>query len=152
MQCHNPCQCFRLPLTIVLLYLQIILQCNPVAKSWRPEIDGTCLDTYETWNATAAVTIACDIIVFTLPVPIFWSLQMSTRRKIGLMILFLLGLFTTVCSVVRMIQIKQVKETGDNSNLVLYGTIELNVGVSRVIHVPLLFDLWLIELVVRRSP
>lgn len=46
--------------------------------------------------------------------------------------LFLLGLFTTVCSILRLTQIQRVAfGDGNSTMLVLWGTIEFNVGVSR---------------------
>lgn len=45
------------------------------------------------------------------------------------MTVFLLGLFTTVCSIMRMVQIITIAKTGNSTMLVLWGTIEMNVGV-----------------------
>ena len=110
--------------------LVLIFQCHPIAKSWEPTMAGQCLANYPTWNATAAVTILCDLLTFLLPLPLFARLQMDRRRKFGLIFLFVLGLFTTVCSVMRMVQIRIIAKNGNNSTLVLWGTAELNVGVS----------------------
>ena len=45
------------------------------------------------------------------------------------MTVFLLGLFTTICSIMRMVQIITIAKTGNSTMLVLWGTIEMNVGV-----------------------
>lgn len=110
--------------------LVIVFQCRPVSKSWIPDSDGTCLGDFPTWIATATVTIVCDVIAFLLPVPLFFSLQISLRRKVILSILFVLGFFTTACSIMRMVQIWEIAKTGDNSSLVLWAVAEMNVGVS----------------------
>lgn len=55
---------------------------------------------------------------------------MDLRKRLSLIIVFLLGLFTVVCSVMRMIQIRQVAKDGNNSSLLLWGAVEMNVGVS----------------------
>jgi hypothetical protein len=55
---------------------------------------------------------------------------MNWRKRVSLIIVFLLGLFTVVCSVILMIQIRQVAKDGNNFTLVLWGTAEMNVGVS----------------------
>ncbi|KYG41595.1 hypothetical protein M433DRAFT_158853 [Acidomyces richmondensis BFW] len=86
----------------------IIFQCRPVAKSWEPHLPGSFLAIYPTWNATAAITIFCDVVTFLLPIPLFIGLQIRPRQKLGLVILFILGLFTSVCSVMRMVQIKTI--------------------------------------------
>jgi len=78
----------------------------------------------------AAVTIFFDCIIFLLPIPILAQLQVNRRRKVGLIFVFLLGLFTTICSILRMVQIITIAQTGNSTMLVLWGTIEMNVGVS----------------------
>lgn len=45
------------------------------------------------------------------------------------MVIFLLGAFTTVCSIMRMVQIITISKNGNSTMLVLWGVIELNVGV-----------------------
>jgi hypothetical protein len=80
-------------------------------------------------QATASITIACDIITFLIPIPLFVRLQMDTRHKINLIILFAAGNFTVACSIIRMLQIKQVQKDGNNSMLLLWGSVEMNIGV-----------------------
>jgi hypothetical protein len=66
-----------------------------------------------------------------LPIPLLLSLNIKTAQKAGVVCLFLLGLFTTVCSILRLTQIHRVADGDGNSTmLVLWGTIEFNVGVS----------------------
>ena len=112
--------------------LVIVFQCKPVSKSWHPDMDGECLADFPTWIATATLTIVCDIFTFVLPVPLFFSLQISLRRKVVLSVLFVLGFFTTACSIMRMVQIWEIRKTGDNSALVLWAVAKMNVGVSRI--------------------
>lgn len=93
-----------------------------------------------TFEALAVVTIAFDIIIFLLLIPVLWTLQMSHRRKIALSGIFLLGLFTTVCSVLRMARIPALAVDGNSTFLVLWGTIEMNVGVSKFMTNPVAFS------------
>jgi hypothetical protein len=60
--------------------------------------------------------------------------QVNTRRKVGLIVIFMLGLFTTICSVMRMVQIITIARDGNSTMLVLWGTIEMNVGVCSPLH------------------
>lgn len=110
--------------------LVLIFQCSPVQKSWRPRTPGMCLRNDITFYVLAAITIVCDIVIFLLPIPLLMRVQINIRRKIGLIAIFMLGLFTTVCSVMRMVQIITIAKTGNSTMLVLWGTIEMNVGVS----------------------
>ena len=110
--------------------LVLIFQCKPVQKSWLPMTQGTCLPNDITFYALAAVTILCDVVVFLTPIPLLLRLRINRRKKIALIGIFLLGLFTTACSVMRMVQIIQISKDGNSTGLVLWGTIEMNVGVS----------------------
>ena len=70
------------------------------------------------------------MIIF-LPIPLLLQLNIKTAQKAGVVCLFLLGLFTTVCSILRLTQIHRVAfGDGNSTMLVLWGTIEFNVGVS----------------------
>lgn len=60
----------------------------------------------------------------------FVQLRMGSRDKFTLIILFAAGNFTVACSIIRMLQIKQVQKDGNNSMLLLWGAIEMNIGVS----------------------
>lgn len=72
----------------------------------------------------------CDVIIILLPIPLLLRIKINTRKKVGLICVFTLGLFTTVCSIMRMVQIEIIAKNGNSTNLVLWGTVELNVGVS----------------------
>ena len=110
--------------------LLLFFQCKPIHKSWKPLTVGKCLPNDKTFYATASVSIFYDCIIFLLPIPILLQLQINTRRKVALIGMFVLGLFTTLCSILRMIQIITISKTGNSTQLVLWGTIEMNVGVS----------------------
>lgn len=70
------------------------------------------------------------MIIF-LPIPLLLQLNIKPAQKAGVVCLFLLGLFTTICSILRLTQIHRVAfGDGNSTMLVLWGTIEFNVGVS----------------------
>jgi hypothetical protein len=126
--------------TILLVFLghlgcalSLIFACNPVDKSWNPLKAGTCLAAGPSFTAYAVVTIVSDIVVAILPLPVLLKLNIQTSKKVGLIGIFLLGLFTTVCSILRYTQIDRISHGDGNSTmLVLWGTIEFNVGVSNL--------------------
>lgn len=100
-----------------------------MSKSWRPATAGKCLPSTPTFYALAAVSIFCDVLIMILPIPLLIRLQINMRRKVGLIVIFTLGFFTTVCSGMRMAQIKIIAENGNSTMLVLWGVVELNVGI-----------------------
>ncbi|KAI4116276.1 MAG: hypothetical protein LQ338_007743 [Usnochroma carphineum] len=107
----------------------LIFQCSPVQKSWYPLTKGECLPNDATFYGLAAVTIVFDVIIFLLPIPLLLKLNINLKKKIALVCVFLLGLLTTVCSVMRTVQISTIAKTGNSTMLVLWGVIELNVGI-----------------------
>lgn len=108
----------------------LIFQCSPISKSLNKKSPGHCLPDDATFYGLAAVTIVFDVIIFLLPIPLLLKLSINLKKKIALVCVFMLGLLTTVCSILRMIQIIAIARTGNSTMLVLWGVIELNVGVS----------------------
>ncbi|KAK1998010.1 ATP synthase F0 [Colletotrichum falcatum] len=123
-------------LTIAVVFLShlactfsLIFACTPVDKSWNPLKDGTCLPPGPSFTAYAVVTIVSDVIVAVLPIPVLWRLNVRMEKKVGLIAIFLLGLFTTICSILRYLEINRIQfGDGNSTMLVLWGTIEFNVG------------------------
>jgi len=62
--------------------------------------------------------------------PILYNLQINVRRKVALIGIFSLGLFTTICSIMRMAQISVSSYGGNQTLLIVWACVEMNVGVS----------------------
>lgn len=77
-----------------------------------------------------AANMTLDIVIFAMPIPLLAKVKINRRRKLALIAVFSLGAFTTVCSIMRMVQISVIAINGNSTMLVLWGTIEMNVGVS----------------------
>ncbi|KAJ5587985.1 uncharacterized protein N7459_003750 [Penicillium hispanicum] len=109
--------------------LVLILDCTPVEKAWNPHVHGSCLPVGATFYGLAIFTIICDVMIIFLPIPLLLKLNIKPAQKAGVVCLFLLGLFTTVCSILRLTQIHRVAfGDGNSTMLVLWGTVEFNVG------------------------
>ncbi|RAH51296.1 uncharacterized protein BO95DRAFT_350980 [Aspergillus brunneoviolaceus CBS 621.78] len=109
--------------------LVLIFNCHPVKRAWNPTTAGSCLPSGPTFYGLAAFTIICDVTILILPIPLLMQLNIRPAQKAGVVCLFLLGLFTTICSILRLAQIHRVAYGDGNSTmLVLWGTIEFNVG------------------------
>jgi len=80
------------------------------------------------------VTIISDIIVTLIPIPVLLKLKVSRGKKIGLIFIFLLGIFITLCSIFRYREIDRIQNGDGNSTmLILWGVIEFNVGVCTLL-------------------
>ncbi|GKU04574.1 integral membrane protein [Fusarium langsethiae] len=110
--------------------LALVFSCSPVDKSWNPLKEGQCLPPGPSFTGYAVVTIVSDIVVAILPIPVLLKLEIKLAKKIGLIAIFTLGIFTTVCSIQRYRQIDRIQDPkdGNSTMLVLWGTIEFNVG------------------------
>ncbi|KAK4039471.1 hypothetical protein C8A01DRAFT_36509 [Parachaetomium inaequale] len=123
--------------------LTLILACTPVHKSWDPLVAGTCLAPGPSFTAYAIVTIVSDVVVAVIPIPVLLKLKINVGKKVGLIFIFVLGLFTTLCSVFRYLQIDRIQYGDGNSTmLILWGVIEFNVG-NMVSSMPFLAPIFL---------
>lgn len=83
-------------LAYVLLYatgsiIATIFECTPVERVWDHTIQGTCINLTEFWYANAAANIIGDFGILLLPMPVVRSLQLPSRQKWGLTMVFGLG-------------------------------------------------------------
>ena len=121
------------PSVLPVCAVRMLMRCHVVQvnKSWNPTTPGTCLAPGPSFTAYAIVTIISDVVVAVIPIPVLLQLKVNTGKKVGLIVIFLLGLFTTLCSVFRYLQIDRIQYGDGNSTmLILWGVIEFNVGVS----------------------
>ncbi|KAH8653786.1 integral membrane protein [Xylariales sp. PMI_506] len=113
---------------LICMFL-LIFNCDPIYKSWDSSAPGSCFPFAPANEAYSSVTIMSDVWVTLVPIPILARLNMKNNKKFGLVAIFMLGLFTTICSVLRFLQINRIAYGDGNSTmLVLWGTIEFNVG------------------------
>lgn len=69
-----------------------VFQYSPVQGVWNPHIKAVDhFDLKPLPTALAALNVVSDFLTLALPMPMIWSLQMSTKPKIQLVLLFLLG-------------------------------------------------------------
>ncbi|KAI0204718.1 hypothetical protein F4808DRAFT_411846 [Astrocystis sublimbata] len=68
------------------------LACIPREKLWHPWVSGRCIDRHTLDSFTAFVNLAIDLGILLLPQRVIWRLQMSRQRKIGLSVLFSVGI------------------------------------------------------------
>ncbi|KAK3382091.1 integral membrane protein [Lasiosphaeria ovina] len=79
-----------------------IRQCSPVPRAWDKTISGECISMTDFWYANAGFSIATDILILALPMYPIYSSHLPPGQKVALMVVFALGLFTTVTSILRM--------------------------------------------------
>lgn len=73
------------------LVMLSIFTCHPIRGYWEKETKATCIPTFQ-WYIHSAGNILSDIVIFTLPIPLLWSMKVSMRQRLLLILVFSLGL------------------------------------------------------------
>ena len=72
--------------------VQNLLTCKPVAFNWdKTSPGGKCDSSQAPFLASACINLGIDLIIFTLPIPMLYGLQMNLKKKIHLIVIFSLG-------------------------------------------------------------
>ncbi|KAL7945045.1 GPCR, PTH11-type [Trichoderma barbatum] len=117
--------------------LLALFQCTPVKfywEKWDGEHKGTCLDINSIAWTNAAISIAIDIWVLVIPLWQLKTLNLDWRRKLGVGVMFCLGAFVTVVSILRLKSLIQfgsdsLNPTWDFYEVSVWSVVEINVGL-----------------------
>lgn len=72
----------------IALVLVVILQCVN-----KKEIPGkTCIDTYSLLVTASMINVLSDLMMLAIPLIAVWDLKMPMRRKIGISVVFAVGM------------------------------------------------------------
>ncbi|KAI9048002.1 hypothetical protein LZ554_007800 [Drepanopeziza brunnea f. sp. 'monogermtubi'] len=102
-----------------------ILECNPIASVWDPNVPGTCLNEPLLFKIDSALSVFTDAVILILPILLVSPLQVSIKKKLRTIALLSAGGVGTATSVVRMILVVRL----DGS---LYGLGDQTVSVTRL--------------------
>ncbi|KAG8161106.1 hypothetical protein KVR01_009370 [Diaporthe batatas] len=103
---------------------------------WDGEHVGRCINIYAMAWAHAIINIALDVWMLALPASQVWGLKMPLRRKLGVMVMFGLGIFITTVSCIRLrsligfAQAYPQNPTMDFFGVALWSALELTTGVT----------------------
>ena len=80
--------------------------CTPFSAFWRQidplwKVDWNCVDEPAVIIAASITSIVQDFMCCFMPVILFWELQISRRRKLGLMAIFGVGFWYVLLVLVR---------------------------------------------------
>lgn len=80
----------------------LFLACRPMAAYWDVTVPGKCLVMVNFVYFTNISNLVTDIWIFLMPVPMIWHLQLQTKKKMLLSLIFCIGLATCVVSSIRL--------------------------------------------------
>ncbi|KAF2206935.1 hypothetical protein CERZMDRAFT_22441, partial [Cercospora zeae-maydis SCOH1-5] len=123
-------------ITIVAFVFAVIFSCGPVSYGWTfwdGLHTGYCINRSAMLYALGAINICYDVLVFILPLHNFLKLNISWRRKTGVLLIFMVGLLVTICSIVRLQYLVKIgvskNPTWDYNNTVIWSSVECNFSV-----------------------
>lgn len=127
----------------------VIFQCWPIYSIWDKTITGKCVDITAVGYVGAALSIVEDIFLVLLPITELRKLQVSQRQRVLLSVMFAIGSFAAVTSMIRlkyMVMFAYTFDpTWDNVDVIIWSLIELFTAVFLGSLPPL--RPWLIKLV-----
>ncbi|KAK3067215.1 hypothetical protein LTR53_016044 [Teratosphaeriaceae sp. CCFEE 6253] len=109
--------------------------CKPIKAYWDPTItDGKCFNRGVIWFVNAGVNILTDIAVAVLPLPMLRKLNTQRRPKIALLVVFALGGFTCIVSILRLESLYAASHSSDDASYnssfaALWSSTEVNIGI-----------------------
>ncbi|KAJ6262489.1 hypothetical protein Dda_3299 [Drechslerella dactyloides] len=87
----------RASIAAVIIYnivtiLILLFACRPVRALWNFDYDRSkCRNTDAIFFVNAALNTVTDLAILVIPLPMLWTIQMRTSKKIGLIALFITG-------------------------------------------------------------
>ncbi|UNI24266.1 hypothetical protein JDV02_010029 [Purpureocillium takamizusanense] len=109
-----------------------IFQCRPLIRAFDKTVPGTCINTAKFWYANAGFSIATDVIILLLPMPLVWKLEVPIAQKVALMAVFAIGVFVVITSCLRVTTLDILATTPDQTYdiaNVMWTIVEPNVAV-----------------------
>ncbi|PHH62445.1 hypothetical protein CDD81_7164 [Ophiocordyceps australis] len=117
--------------------LAAIFQCTPISYHWHQwdgMHHGKCINLNGLAWSNAIMSIVLDIWMLAIPLWQLKILRMDWKKKAGVAIMFCVGTFVTVVSILRLHSLVKFGLDADNPtwefyNVGLWSTIEINVGI-----------------------
>ncbi|OLN97091.1 hypothetical protein CCHL11_02148 [Colletotrichum chlorophyti] len=110
-------------------------QCQPLHKMWdlTPTVEGVCINTTAFFYFTSGFNIVTDVWILILPIKTLTGILRPKREKVALGVIFGVGVFATITSIIRLHTIYTYTLAEDSfreSILVnIWSIIEINIGI-----------------------
>ncbi|RYP01506.1 hypothetical protein DL764_006201 [Monosporascus ibericus] len=92
--------------TNVVFYITMMisgsLSCTPFERLWDPTVPGTCRNRQAYDVATGSFSLVSDIFILLLPQRVIWKLRLRRQKKIGIAVIFAVGLFACIATAFRL--------------------------------------------------
>ncbi|KAM0814430.1 putative G-protein coupled receptors family 1 profile domain-containing protein [Seiridium cardinale] len=106
--------------TCLAFYLSTIIAfnvaCDPYEANWNKLIGGTCnrvLPGFIEQSTGAIYNFVTDLVILLIPQRSIWKLHMSTKKKLGVSVIFSVGFLACVTALLRLIYTYRYAGTSD---------------------------------------
>ncbi|UKZ72687.1 hypothetical protein TrVFT333_000321 [Trichoderma virens FT-333] len=121
----------------VVFFITAMAQCMPLHYYWSQFYDyppkGSCFDLNRFAWANAGLGLVVDVWMIILPMVQIRRLNLHWKKKIGVVVMFLLGTFVSIISCLRLTSViffaKLINPTWDQWNVAWWSTMEVNIGI-----------------------
>ncbi|KAJ5623281.1 hypothetical protein N7490_011886 [Penicillium lividum] len=145
-------RCFLLATYITMAFLIIaglwmvisgFVFCIPISDFWHfgPEHAKHCLPQGPVWYSNAAMQILTDVILLVLPMPALATLHLPRQQKVGIFVVFSVGIFVIATSSVRVYELSKMINGRDftktNAQAAVWSALEANLSIICACMAPL---------------
>ncbi|EPS41757.1 hypothetical protein H072_4287 [Dactylellina haptotyla CBS 200.50] len=99
----------------ILMVFITIFQCRPTDAAWNFEVmrqaHPSCINFQAFLYSTTSINIFVDLMLVFLPIIPIARLNLQPKKKLTVCLLFLVGFFSCVASVVRLVSLRTLKDT-----------------------------------------
>ncbi|KAF2633888.1 hypothetical protein BU25DRAFT_465102 [Macroventuria anomochaeta] len=120
----------------IAFVITAIFQCQPIHyfwTKWDGLHKGICLDINAITASNAAISIALDFWILGIPLWQLWGLKLHWKKKVAVALMFCLGTFVTIVSILRLQALVHFAASSNASwefyDVSVWSTIEICVGI-----------------------
>lgn len=89
--------------------------CLPHESVWKPWVHGKCMNRKVVAFIPAVFNLVMDLLIMLLPQGIIWRLRMTKSRKIGVSLIFSVGILAVACAAGRIAPTVNIQYKGDGT-------------------------------------
>ncbi|KAK3318323.1 hypothetical protein B0H66DRAFT_602918 [Apodospora peruviana] len=111
--------------TFIAVVISDLAECRPFSHYWQvlPDPGGQCRQGYAQLLTMAVCNVLTDLLLVFFPIPLIIRSQMTTKRKVQLVLLFSLSLGVVGVTIYRVPHI--IEDNGSQQSRSLYASVEL---------------------------
>ncbi|KAK1454758.1 hypothetical protein CMEL01_03518 [Colletotrichum melonis] len=90
----------------------VIFQCKPITAAWDSSTgNATCYPFIDFLHASAALNIAIDMLLCTVPLPYIWNMKTTTGKKVLLTILFAFSGLSCAAAILKLVNLEPLNDS-----------------------------------------